>query len=280
MKKLLEIHVGKKIYSSKSSVTLQNAENVYKNDMDHTFSIDVKEQNELGYILELEILDFNQTANDPYSILLADLGKINNKIIFQTDFSMRMLKILNKKELLNFWRYSLSPELSEKYKKSQHKSLFIHFENQLKDSGDLMEKSMKNKGFYDMIFNSLTRGNFYEDNIKLEKSIENFFDDRSLPYIVENFGLEEYTLKGEDQKWIYGIGSLNHDNFDRDYIRKKIRRVIGNALFPVKPHFEYQEGYRISSIDSTLQEARQELKFKIDGYYYYTTRNAIQQIPM
>ncbi|MCX8534325.1 hypothetical protein [Chryseobacterium luquanense] len=280
MKNLLEIQLDKKLYLSKSSITVQNADKVYKNNIDQNFSINVKEKNDTGYIVEIEILDFSQSANDPYSILLSDIGRINKKMIFQTDSSMKLLKILNKKDMLDFWRYSLLSELSEKYKNPKYKTLFIHFENQLKDSGDLMEKSMKNKGFYDMIFNNLTNENFYGDNIKLEKSIENIFDDRPLPYTVESFTLEEYTLKGEDQKWIYGTGSLNHDDFDKDYLRKKIRRIIGNALFPVKPHFEYQEGYRISSTDSTLQEARQELKFRIDGYYYYTTRNAIQQIPM
>ena len=213
-------------------------------------------------------------------MIFAELGKVNEKIVFQTDHNCNLISIKNKKELLEKWKSSVFPKLEEKYNENPKAIEFLNlFEGFLKKSdNDQMETSMKNKGFYDTIFNGLINVDTTNKDFVIHKSISNFFNDMPLPFIVKDYVIEEPVIGNEKQKWIRGTGVLDDEKFDRNYLRQNIRKMTGNSIFPVKPVFEYQEAYRINDINNQFIEARQELRFFVEGYYYSATKNIIKEI--
>lgn len=269
-----------RVFESKTIVKLQVADNLYDNILDYKFKVNVQEKNSIGYIVRVEIIDSKQTATDFSSVIFAELGRVNEKIIFQTDQNCNLLEINNKKELLEKWESSVFPELEKKYRDNTKAIEFLNlFEGFLKNSdNNQMETSMKNKGFYDTIFNGLISVDATNKDFVINKNISNFINEIPLPFIVKDYVIEEPVIGNEKQKWIRGTGVLDYEKFDQNYLRQNIRKLTGNAIFPVKPLFEYQEAYRINENNNQFIEARQDLMFFVEGYYYSATKNIIKEI--
>jgi hypothetical protein len=272
----LVLNYKEKKFASKTISKLQVADNVYENTTDYIFNVKIENKNDKGYVIRIDVINFKQTAVDFTSELLADLGKVNKKIIFQADSHCNMLHVINKEEIIDTWQ-SVFLELKLKYKtNSKAIDVLKHFDKQLKESTHAIEEVMRNRGFYDMILNGMIARDFSAE-FEIEKSISNFINEKPLPFIVKDHVFETPVIGTETQKWIRAKGILDDNKFDRDYLRQNIRRITGNAIFPVKPDFEYQEAFRINNKDEII-EARQELRFLVEGYYYSATKNIMKEL--
>ncbi|MET4083233.1 hypothetical protein ABIB40_003202 [Pedobacter sp. UYP30] len=246
-----------------------------------------------GYIIQIDVLSFKQTAKDELNQLFEDINTVTDKLVLQTDNFGCIQEVLNIDEVLAKWT-QLKPLLIEKHKEKPNAFEFFNaFELKLKSAGEL-EVTIENKGIYGILFAGIYDRDLGE-TYDLYKTLDNYFANISLPIKITNKVTEITTTKEiapKPNKWsllanptkydsiklleIKSIhSSINEDEFKKGEFATLIKTMTDDIKADTTLQFLCEENYCVGQEDGWLVKASQLLRTEVAGIYMSEVSNKL-----
>ncbi|MBO0359103.1 hypothetical protein J0X19_14175 [Hymenobacter sp. BT186] len=226
------------------------------------------------YRLAIDVLSFEAENRTFFNSLAADLNRVSNALIVQTDIYGRLDRVENKGEMLDTWQ-RIRSGVSKKYEKYYPKAFFEAFGQNMQKEG-VFEKTIRHKGLHGVLLPGIY-GYGYTPDVPVPgtRVLEQFINQVSLPLqittkVVESQAPNHLTLEV--------VGTLNQEALQEDDLRRLFRTMADNPLLKVNMHVNCMERYTLEAATGWLLQAEQRLEVAVPGIYQNNVHHTLETV--
>jgi hypothetical protein len=231
-----------------------------------------------GYVIAVEVLDFQQQATDLFSQVTADLNQLSQRVVVRTDAHGCLAQVLNVPELTQQW-VRLRPTLHQKYAGQPAVRPFLDsFEQQLSVPGTF-EQSLRNKGIYGALFPGLYGQPLSsEQGSSSHRQLHNFFNQLHLPLLLTTLASPNRTTSLADELRLTTTGQLDEAQFDALAFQRMMQSIVDDVTFPVTLELDHTETYTVDLASGWITRGVQALTAQVPGAYFQESRHEISPL--
>ncbi len=260
--------IGKsEIYEMVTRTHLRLGDTDVENETHTVFKKTLLDQSAESDLIRIELLSFEQTAEDGASKFIEHLHELNKQLIFECDILGNIQRIVNYDDLPNRWK-RVQDNLYASFGNSPELGAFVAAFSQSLELGEsALVESMRHKGIYGVLFSGMNGFDPSPNEFERNRIIPNFIADIPLPLTID---AEVFVILNNHVAYWYiaADGTLNESAFNYDVFKRLMKDVTNTFNLEPIPEVIVEEKYLFRQSDGWLSEAKQYLSFEVPNVYW------------
>lgn len=255
-------------YQVRTTSTVQVGQLKFENELLYVVEHTLLGQNQLGYVLQIDVLNTVQKAQDLFSRVTADVNQATRRLVLQTDLHGQLLRVENQPEVVRAWE-ALRSAVRARYAAEPAVQPFLEaFEQQLAEPGSL-EPNLREKGLHGALLVGVYGQPYQNTPVLSKRQISGFFHELDLPLVVSTTAqAAEGITPGQAAVAISAPATLDAVAFAAVDFRRLMRSIVDDYQFPVNLALDCGAEHLLDAQTGALLRSHQQLKAEVAGIYH------------
>ncbi len=263
-------------YQVRTTTAVQVAQMRFANELLYVVDFTALGRNAQGYVLQLDVLNAMQKADDLFSRVTADVNQATRKLVVQTDPQGNLLRVENQPEIVRAWEAIRKPLLAKYAAEPGVQPFLAAFEQKLAEPGS-MENNLREKGLCGALLTGAYHQPYGHEPVLTRRCISGFFNDIDLPLLVATTATVAPPSPAQPQDAIVvsATASVDEAAFAATDFRRLMRGIVDDYTFAVDLQLTHGAEHLIDARTGELLRSRQQLSAEVAGIYHNTVTHEV-----
>lgn len=240
---------------------------------DKIIELSVKDDIDSNLIFTYKLLACNLKGSGIIHQWAEDVENLQDKIVFKTDKTGKLISIENRINILAKWTSSIKLKMWNKYKKygEEGAEMMVQQTTELLRNEEMFFKSFVGFNLYYIFFQGHYKN--YSSIEKFDFKIKNYFGNYDLPIVIQNEIFENEHLN----ICIKRKGTLNKEIFEQNKFISMIKKLTGVIDINASLNVEHEENY-VFDKNNFIKSAETFLKTDAANMYALASAHSVNII--